>query len=221
MIGKMPLYKRPLLTKDKDKGEEKDSLDQARLSAEPSMKSFEGIKSFSMPLPDESNPSNPSDNSMTGFGSGRMSHTTSSVSTSKISFNSFGTSRDDYGTNSSVMDSSVFVPVENASDNDLKPPGEKEAPGGTNLPDDLQQALDIIYKGGGKPITIPPPNMVTPTPAIVESVTTIPTGVPPPPLSLPPTNVPPPTSTAYGKLKFAHSIRKLSTAHHRWLLTFR
>ncbi len=56
---------------------------------------------------------------------------------------------------------SAFVPVSAAmvprpEHNDLKPPGEKEAPGGTNLPDDLQHALDIIYRG---PINFPPPNM--------------------------------------------------------------
>lgn len=60
--------------------------------------------------------------------------------------------------------------------------------GGTNLPDDLQQALDIIYRGGGsgKPITVPPPNFPQAT-------------VPPPRLPPPMMGVPPPAGQApYG-----------------------
>ncbi|XP_021945906.1 uncharacterized protein LOC110844093 [Folsomia candida] len=92
----------------------------------------------------------------------------------------------DDGHNNAFVPVSTVAPVVGLRpDTDLKPPGEKEAPGGTNLPDDLQQALDIIYRGGGsgKPITVPPPNFPQAT-------------VPPPRLPPPMMGVPPPAGQA-------------------------
>lgn len=169
MIGKMPLYKRPLHSgKDKDKqGDDKDGVDDTS-------KTVGGSRSFGQP--EESNTSIPSgENSLSGFGA---SHGTT-TSSSRINFEGFSNDMKGYGVDGSI-DASSYVQQHSrpsAPDMDLKPPGEKEAPGGTNLPDDLQQALDIIYKGGGKPIPIPPPSMSMPLPA---SISNIPIGVPPP-----------------------------------------
>jgi len=127
MIGKMPLYKRPLHTgKDQDKqGEDKDST-TATASDETSKI---GSKSFGEQ--EESNTSLPSENSLSGYGLG----------SSRINFEGFSSEMKGYGIEA-AHDSNSYAPTESKSavqDTDLKPPGEKEAPGGTNLPDDLQQ----------------------------------------------------------------------------------
>jgi len=195
MIGKMPLYKRPLAAKDagKDKSVEEKDKESDVIKDELKRGDSEGRGQQQSLVADESNMSNPSDansNSLSGYVSAGFTIGQSSSAASAAHISTFDGSLEVYGgmNSGSGVDSSVYVAVETA-DNDLKPPGEKEAPGGTNLPDDLQQALDIIYKGGGKPITVPPPNIAG-----------IPSAVPPP--GLPPTNVPPPSSapSGYGEL---------------------
>jgi hypothetical protein len=134
MIGKMPLYKR----KDKDLEKESSAAADESAYVQSTEEGWEHSEEYTMP--EYADPT----------GSALEANY-------EVVPNSTYPNPTDQSTATAVYpppSSGGMVP---ATDIDLKPPGEKEAPGGTNLPDDLQHALDIIYRGGG-PITIPPPN---------------------------------------------------------------
>jgi hypothetical protein len=196
MIGKMPLYKKPTISgtsagKDKEKISEY-VTEISSSDNKATKKVLEKVSAVSVALvssanlgqqlhqQEESNMSAPSENSMSGFGAnynaglcfnddGFSGSNLSGVGFSLDASNASGVGGVELPANIPPVNTSFpptsFHPKLTVVERDLK--GDKEPTvGPTGLPDDLQQALDIIYSGGGKPITVPPPS--------------IPTGVPPP-----------------------------------------
>jgi len=165
MIGKMPLYKRSAFSRDGKKFEE-DKKENMYGTSGPVDTTVSHLKHD-----DASNMSIASDNSLsrgeygsqkyTGTGAGEYgpvppAHFASSTEATGYSATTASASMLYSSVNSSASLSSKTK--EGDEDDTLKPPGEKEAPG-NGLPDDFQQALDIIYSGGSSK----PPGTAAPT----------------------------------------------------------
>lgn len=136
IIGKMPLYKRPLNT-GKDKPEE-----PTNKSSIQSTVSHDAVYE-SMPPSDPITADHHHEQNTYGGESSSYSHNMSAVSSSYETTMDHSTLNYSADVSAhSIEDARVFVPVDEVvamvprPDNDLKPPGEKEAPG---------KKKDIIY----------------------------------------------------------------------------
>jgi len=161
MIGKMPLYKRPVFTKDKVE-ENKDLTADTPLTPVEPLRFLQSDSSFTRHKKEESRISTFSDNSLSNP---PFSFDTQHVYSQNSSVGEYGsvTAPTSYGAAPTQEESPSFEGNDNLPGGEEKEKGEAPAA----LPDDFQQALDIIYaanSGGSMPKSgalvpqpVPPP----------------------------------------------------------------